>query len=113
METENKMLLIPIDTKDLSTEMYLFPDLRDAPQAENVFLEFCVNVELIDTFHKEGEFFSLNSCIIAKEDNGIFLNAVNALAERIDSLGFGEELNTFSAKLYHQLEEELGGPKYN
>lgn len=113
METPNKMLLIPIKTKDLSTEMYLFPDLGDAPQAENVFLEFCINVELVDTFQKEGEFFTLNSCIINKEDNGLFLDAINALAEKINSLGFGEELNKFSMELYHQLEEEIGGHKYN
>lgn len=113
METDNKMLLIPMETEDLSIEMYLFPDLKDAPQAENVFLEFCVDVELLDTFHKKGELFSLNTCMIKKEDNGIFLNAVNALAEKIDSLGFGRELNEFSMKLYNQLEEELGGQKYH
>ena len=113
MDMQNKMLIIPMETDDLSIEMYLFHDLVDAPQAENVFLEFCVDTEILETFQKEGEFFSLNTCIIKKEDNGIFLNAINALAEKINSLGFGEELNKFSMKLYHQLEEEIGEQKYN
>lgn len=102
-----------MDIDEPLAEMYLFPDVALNPQAENVFLEFCVNVEMIDDFEKEGEKFNLRSCIINKADNGIFLNALNALADRINALGLGKELNEFSVKLYQQLEEEFGEPKYH
>lgn len=113
MSIRNKMLLIPIETKDLSTEMYLFPDLCNTPQAEILFDELGLQIDIIDTFQKEGEFFTLNSCAIQKKDNETFLKALNRLAERIDFLGFGEELNRFSEELYQRLKEELGEQQYN